>query len=719
MRFISLMMVDFMNHRKSEIPFLALKSALIVGKTKENEAISNGVGKSTIFAAIEWAIFNKVHKTTLDTVVREGAKKAIVEFIFEVNGSVFKIHRSLTSKGTKNIYFYEQIDGEWIKISQRTSTETEEKIQKTVSITHKGFQTFLFRQADLSGLVEGDDGKESSSKKRIEILKEPLNLLRYSKKEKIASDLAKPIKKDIEAKVSEANLLGDPSKDIDVSQQELDKTLEQVREKENVIKTDLQVTLEEKQRNLQQLKSTLSSSDADIHNKVEEQHVKVKKLNHSIKNLGESHSKTLATITSQTDLLNKKKESLNDARETLSDREAEEHRDIKKIQSEHKKVCDDELKGNKLLARAEVEYEHAKKSIPDSDNCPSCKQSITPEYRAKFEEEANKVLEDKQADIDFYKKQLGKCRTVKNKLAKELEDAKQHASDVDTTKKLVKSIEESIKAYDENISNAEADSKRIEQQLDTQSSELQEAIKHYDDLKELASKSGDLTELNIKIFSIAREIKIYEQSIDSMRTEIQNLKTREGVLKERIKNRSKDLKKLDNLNKSLSELRSKLSIHQHVIHSFSHKGIPTLIINTCLNELQVETNKTLQELRPDLEVQFDADLNFTYRRNGQVRDYHQLSHGQHVYIALAFKRGLAHVVQKKMGCDIRCILFDEVDSPLDRAGVEALANAIKKWQDDFLVLVITHREELKDKFSHAILVEEGDDGSEAKVVTSW
>ena len=59
------------------------------------------------------------------------------------------------------------------------------------------------------------------------------------------------------------------------------------------------------------------------------------------------------------------------------------------------------------------------------------------------------------------------------------------------------------------------------------------------------------------------------------------------------------------------------------------------------------------------------------------------------------------------------------DAGLDEAGVDAFADAIRKWQNDFTIFVITHNKDLKDKFSHAILVEEDDDGAQAKLVTSW
>lgn len=719
MRPIHLKLHNFMNHREADLPLGNIKSALIVGKTKNNDAISNGVGKSSLFAAIEWALFNKVHKTTLERVIREGTKKCQVEYSFDLGSSSYKVVRSLSSKGTKNVYLYELINGEWESITQRTSSETEDKLKEIIKISHKAFQySVLFRQADLTGLVEAKDGTEASVKSRIDALKEPLNLMRYSKKEEMAKKRSQPLKKEIEAKESQLQLLGDPEKDILVSDSELSETVKLISEKEALIKNDLSISLQEKKSNLESLKSTLSSSDADIHNKVEEQHIKVKKLNYTIKELGDSQTKIEASLSSQTNLLKKKEEQLSSALKSLSEKEAETHRDITLISKEHKKVCEDELNGSKLLTRVEVELEHAQKSIPDSDSCPACNQSITKEYRETFEINAKKILDNHTENIVFYNKQLKICRNVKDKLSKELDLAKKHISDTESISKNILSIKESITAYKQNIDSAEIEAKRIRDNLNSSSAELQEAIKHYDSLKEIANKS-DLNDLNTKIFSIAREIKVYEQSIESMRTEIQSLKTREGVLKERIKNRTNDKEKLNKINEELNKLRYDLSIYQMVINSFSHKGIPTFIINTCLNELQLETNRSLQQLRPDLEVQFDADLNFTYRRNGKIRDYHQLSYGQHVYIALAFKRGLAHVIQRIANVNINLLEFDEVDAPLDKAGAEALATAIKKWQDEFTILVVTHRDSLKDKFSHAILVEEGDDGSETRLVTSW
>jgi DNA repair exonuclease SbcCD ATPase subunit len=167
-------------------------------------------------------------------------------------------------------------------------------------------------------------------------------------------------------------------------------------------------------------------------------------------------------------------------------------------------------------------------------------------------------------------------------------------------------------------------------------------------------------------------------------------------------------------------------MHQRVTQAFSSSGIPTLIIHTILDDLQLEANALLTELRPGIELQFhisknDKDtLDLTYRIDGKERDWEQLGGGQKVFISLSLKLGLSIVIQRRMGVDIKFLELDEVDQPLDKAGVDAYADVIKKWQDKFKIFVITHNDSLKDKFTHAILVEsDGANGSEAKVVTNW
>jgi recombinational DNA repair ATPase RecF len=76
-----------MNHSLTEID-MNFQRVLILGRSNKNDRISNGVGKTTIFRAIEYVLFNQSYATVLDKIVRDGTKKAIVEFDFELNGEI-------------------------------------------------------------------------------------------------------------------------------------------------------------------------------------------------------------------------------------------------------------------------------------------------------------------------------------------------------------------------------------------------------------------------------------------------------------------------------------------------------------------------------------------------------------------------------------------------------------------------------------------------------
>jgi len=89
-------------------------------------------------------------------------------------------------------------------------------------------------------------------------------------------------------------------------------------------------------------------------------------------------------------------------------------------------------------------------------------------------------------------------------------------------------------------------------------------------------------------------------------------------------------------------------------------------------------------------------------------------------VAFSLKLGLSFVLQNRIGTDIKFLLLDEIDQSLDKASVDAFADIVKFFQKDFTILVITHNDRLKDKFSHAILVEQDMNMvSRAKVVSSW
>jgi DNA repair exonuclease SbcCD ATPase subunit len=701
-----------MNHKETNIE-VNFPSVLIVGKSNKNDRISNGVGKTTIFRAIEYALFNQSHATTLSKIIRDGKKKAVVEFDFELGGEIYRIYRSRTTSESSDVRLSKKIGDEFVDISERTASATDIAIHDLIKISHKAFTySVLFRQADLTGITSVEDPK-----KRKEILKEPLNLSKYTKLESMATKKVSPIKKEIDRLDGSISVIGNPDVDIVKADEELISTLDQIQTHRDFINAS-NLTIEQKRKLSEDLKESLGQEDVDIHKRVSEQEAVVKKFKENARINDKKLENISNIITIKEGALKTNKEEEDRSQEKLTELSSEPDADIDDLQEKYDKVCNDEISGSEIIAAAKAKTKYIKKTLPDGDECSTCSQSITAEYRERMTNDVNKKLKKQNEEITFLEEALVKCRNKKTKLDQLLKTARVRINDINKLETQIKTLGKEQKLLRDEIDRLYIDRNDIVKVIENEERQIKETTHSLEELKEAAEKSSALT-INSKIFAINQEISRLQDEIVDYNKRITNLTSIKGGLEERITNRKADKVKLKELEISLEKNKYQLKILQYVVNSFSSSGIPNFIIQTILDDLQIEANIALKELRPELDVQIDADLNFEYRRNGVVKDYSQLSHGQHVYIALAFKRGLANVIQRRIGIKINFLIFDEVDAHLDSAGVDAFSDCVKKWQKDYVIFVITHNNDLKDKFSHAILVEEGDDGAEARVVTAW
>lgn len=713
MRPLRIYLKNFMNHRLTEVDCTHFNSVLIVGRSQKNERISNGVGKTTIFRAIEYALFNESHATTLDKVVRDGKKKAVVEFDFELGGETYRIYRHRTSTGAADVRLYKKVDSEFESISERTPSATQDKIRKLIKISHKAFTySVLFRQADLTGITSVTDPK-----KRKEVLKEPLNLSMYTKLEEMAVNLRRQPKREIDKIEGSVQVIGNPDEDIQQAQKELKSTEDLIKIHQEMIATNNEI-IEQKRAVIEDLKESLGQHDIDIHRKVSEQEAALKKTTTEVRN-GEQRLLNLSnSIAGREQAAKTLGETVLATQNSLDKLQTDPGKDISQLETEFAKVCSDEVKGSEMIAAVKAQMKLTKKTLPEDDECPACHQSITSEYRKQMEIDVKKKLKKQQQDIEFLEDAMSKCLRKKTKLEDKLKAERERLAKIERAEESIKNLTREQQGIHQELVRLYADHADVTKIIRDGERQIGDITDRLATLKESASKSNAPT-INKRIFEANQAISECQDAIAEDNKRISNFSSVKGGLEERIKTRTADKSKLSVLKEDLKKAQRELHIRQMVVDAFSSRGIPSFIIQTILDELQFEANAALKELRPELEVHIDADLNFEYRRNGVVRDYAQLSHGQHVYIALAFKRGTARVIQKRLGIDIRMLEFDEVDSHLDEAGVDAFADAIRKWQKDFTIFVITHNKDLKDKFSHAILVEECEDGAEARLVTTW
>ena len=95
-----------------------------------------------------------------------------------------------------------------------------------------------------------------------------------------------------------------------------------------------------------------------------------------------------------------------------------------------------------------------------------------------------------------------------------------------------------------------------------------------------------------------------------------------------------------------------------------------------------------------------------------TRSYETYSGGEAFRIDFALRIALSRLLAHRSGAPLPTLFIDEGFGSQDAAGLERLVEAIQAIQSDFQrILVITHIEELKDRFPVRIEVTKTDRGS--------
>jgi len=704
-----------MGNRKSELDFTSFKSCLIVGKNKSNDRESNGTGKSTIFKAIDFVLFGEYPTRHIDKIIREGTEKCIVSLEFKAGSGIYRATRTRHIKS--ELKLEEKAGDKWVPKGQRTSKQAAKELEKLIRINYEAFKgSVLFAQGDLSGLAA------ATPDKRKAMLKEPLQLAVYSKFEEIAKKKNKILEEELQLINSQLQTFGNPQAIIDDYSKRIEEIVKDI-EKCNKSVDDSKKEVDKYTKKRDEVSKKLEGASdslgkmAVINTKRATQRSLVVKLTRKIQE--NTDSKTAKECN-----LGKLIISLRFLKNSLKDLKSKKCRTEEEVEQKINGLQEAEQKGIVYLAKLQAQIDACEHNLPGSEECPHCKQSISEKYRNKFFNDNADLKKQLKKTYTTYNDKLTKLQSDKDKLRQELKEIAGVLSQITSSNHEVQVTETKIESFKEVIEQL---GKTIEGLHDS----WQTCEQEIEDLNAEDKKiTTELKKTNVPALQ-KQENKLNNQVaevvvvLNNLLNQL-SIKNRElGSAESTIDRAKEDLRKIKTHKKNKTLLERQLKIRKRGVFAFSPKGIPTLVIHTILDDLQLEVNNLLQELRPELGLQFviekedkdTLDINFTV--DGVSRDYNLLSGGQKMYLALSLKMGLSLLIQKKLDVDIKFLELDEVDQSLDKAGVEAFADVMKRWQDKFKIFVVTHNDDLKDKFSHAILVEKEQDGATAKVVTQW
>jgi len=183
------------------------------------------------------------------------------------------------------------------------------------------------------------------------------------------------------------------------------------------------------------------------------------------------------------------------------------------------------------------------------------------------------------------------------------------------------------------------------------------------------------------------------------------------------------------LERELEELVRQQSMLEELRQAFGKNGVPAMIIESVLPELEAQSNDLLSRMSNGrMNVRFETQRatqsgnvseTLELRINDELgeRAYEMFSGGEAFRINFAVRIALSKLLAYRAGARLQTIFIDEGFGTQDAQGREALVDAINSVARDFeRIVIITHIDELKDAFPARIEVQKTPAGSQARVV---
>jgi exonuclease SbcC len=193
---------------------------------------------------------------------------------------------------------------------------------------------------------------------------------------------------------------------------------------------------------------------------------------------------------------------------------------------------------------------------------------------------------------------------------------------------------------------------------------------------------------------------------------VEDAQGRLGGLREKLARCDLDRALLTEEQAALKGARHASAVSRHLRQAFGAHGIPSLIIEDTLPEIEERANDLLGRLSGDrtrisLETvkatraggsKDTLEIRIT-DEHGAARPYETYSGGEAFRVNFALRIALAQLLADRAGVRLRTLVVDEGFGTQDQEGRQSLVEAIGVIQADFdKVLVISHLDEIKDAF---------------------
>ncbi len=660
----------------------------------------NGAGKSSLLDAITWSLWGKARSNSADELIHQGESEMAVSLTFAQGEQRYRVLRKRSSGGRGSslleLQVWDQGDECWRSLSQGTIRETQAKIDELLRLDYETFVNSAF-------LVQGqaDEFTTKTPSQRKQVLASILGLSRWEAYEDRAKEKIRSVRSqldqldarltELEAELAERE---EYERELQQAQGEAEKQAEKLG------------AAEEKWADLEQSRSDLVSLQRqidDLTRRIVARRREIEEAEEELEVLrARADEKAIAAA-------------LGKVRQELRSYEPVEI-ERKQALEQRSQLAEEaaSLRGANQALVPEAEPLKARAATLESASepvCPACGQPLTEEHRAELLEDLREELKSRR---ELYRRNRERVQQIEARLSKV--DANIEALDGQLNRRpaLEKRAGE-LEAALEHAGEAAQRARALAERIDRWRTELADEEKKRAALEEKAEE----TERELQAASLT------QADMDRLRREKRMADERVGGARQRLGALENVERQLDDRRRERGVLVEDVSLLEELREAFSKRGVPAMIIETVVPELERAANELLTRMTEGrLHVRIETQREI---KSGEVREaldiviadelgsrpYELYSGGETFRINFAIRIALSRLLANRAGAQLRSLFIDEGFGTQDAKGRDELVEAINSVQDDFdRILVITHIEELKDAFPTRIEVRKTPDGSQ-------
>ena len=266
------------------------------------------------------------------------------------------------------------------------------------------------------------------------------------------------------------------------------------------------------------------------------------------------------------------------------------------------------------------------------------------------------------------------------------------------------------------------EAEKIRFRVQARADKLQDTLK--DDEQKLEQIKDEIAVLEVKV----EEEKKLRAEVARFRTEVQSLNERKTIAQQELNAISAGREKKKRLQERLDETLYEQGLYNELKIAFGKNGVPAMIIETAIPELEAESNELLARMtngrmtlrlntqREKVSGGVSETLDIEIADELGTRGYEMYSGGEAFRINFAIRVALSKMLARRAGAHLRTLFIDEGFGSQDDDGRNKLVEAINTIQSDFdMILVITHIDELRDSFPVHVVVDKTPGGSMVSV----